>query len=448
MKRTLLFAFTMFCAGVSAQENFSGINTSRRVGILNAAINPAEFANLKNDHEINVFNFSLGVANNKITFGELVGGEDLEDDIFSGSDAVNFRVDLDIMGPAFAMKRGKWGFGISSAAKLRANLVDIDVNLGDALSESAIDGLITGTSNINTGYNQRATATSWGEIGLSAARELYNTEEHRFTGGATFKLLFPGSYANMSADRFTGRIERVGGDVTLYDASANVNIAYSGSLADDYSDSSGFTEFFAGGLNGFAVDLGVSYQWKDPEDSRDLLNAGLSVRNLGSMTFKDNDNVSTTYRLTVDNPSGLNLNQFEDADGFEDIEDILEENPEHFTRVDNSGEFKVKLPAVFSAYADVRVYNKWFVTMYTQQKLNEDNTDKQIAVQNILSVTPRYSGNFFEAYAPLAHNEISGFTAGLGVRLGGFFIGSNSLITAVVSDVNQADAYLGFRIGF
>lgn len=448
MKKTLLFAFAMLSAGVTAQEHFSGINTSRRVGILNGALNPAEFSNLKNDHEINIFNFSLNVANNKISFGDLVGGEDIEEKLFSGSEAASMSADLDIFGPSFAMKRGKWGFAITSGAKLKTNLIDIDVNLGNALTESTFNAITGGVSTINTSYNQRATATSWGEIGLSVARELYNSEEHRFSGGVTFKLLFPGSYANLSADRFRGTITRdLTGNVELSNAFANVNVAYSGSLAEDYSDSSSFTKFFAGGLNGVGADLGVSYQWKNPEDGADKLNAGLAIRNLGSMTFKDDNNVSRSYLLEVPEGESLNLNQFEDADGLSDIEDILDDSP-YFQSTDTQKDFKVKLPTVFSAYADVKVYNKWYVTAFTQQKMNENNSNEQIAIQNVISVTPRYSGNFFEAYTPLAHNEISGFTAGIGFRLGGFFIGSNSVITSVLSDVNQADAYFGFRFGF
>jgi hypothetical protein len=448
MKKPLLFMFSLLCTGVMAQEHFSGINTSRRVGLLNASLNPAELANLKNDYEINVFALSANVANNKISFSDIVSGDDFEDLIFSGDDATNLRGDLEILGPSFGFKMNKWGFAITSGAKIKADFVDIDVNLGNAVTDAATDAVFGAPVTINTGYNQRATATTWGEIGLSAARELFSNEEHRFTGGITFKLIFPGSYANMSADRFTGTFTRVGGDVELTNAHANVNLAYSGSLAGDFSDSSNFTKFFAGGLNGFATDLGVTYQWKDKVNGGNILNAGLSVRNLGSMTFKDDNNVSRNYRLNVEGGESLNLSQFEDAEDIQDIEAVLETNPNLFEKREVTKDFKVKQPAVFSAYADVKVYKSLFVTAYTQQKLKEDNENDQIAIQNIVTVTPRYSIDVFEAYVPLSHNEISGFTAGLGFRLGGFFIGSGSILSAAVSETDQADAYIGFRYGF
>lgn len=447
MKRSLLFIAALFCSGSYAQEHYAGINTSKRVGILNATVNPAELANLSSDHEIHAFSFSANVATNKLTFGDIVSGDNFESLIFEGNEPTNLRADVDILGPSFALKVDKWAFGITSSAKIRANMVDVNVDLANAVTNSGIEALF-GTYDISTGYNQRATATSWGEIGLSAARELFDDEEHRFTGGATFKLLFPGSYANMAASEFQGTIVNAAGNVNLTDASAMVNVAYSGSLAGDYNDNSNFTQFFAGGLNGFAADLGINYQWKDMEDGGYRLNAGISVRNLGSMTFKDDNNVNRAYELNVAQGEFFNLNQFENAESLQEIEEILLANPQYFDARTPERDFRVTLPTVFSVYADVKLHNNWHATGFVQQKVNEDNDNQQIAIQNLVTLTPRYTTNFFEAFAPLSHNEISGFTAGLGVRVGGFFIGSGSVLSAIVSDTEQADAYIGFRYGF
>ncbi|RZJ75254.1 MAG: hypothetical protein EOO45_06195 [Flavobacterium sp.] len=447
MKKSILFALTLSCAGAFAQEHFAGINTSRRIGLLNASINPAELANMANDHEISVFNVSANVANNKISFGEIVSGTDFEKLIFDGGDAANLRLDVEILGPGFGMKVDKWAFAITSAAKIKANLVEVDVILGKALTEGGTN-IVEQFSQINAQYNQRASATSWGEIGLSAAREIYDSEEHRFTGGVTFKLLFPGSYANMGADKFSGRVvNNTNEDLQLTDASANINIAYSGSLAEGFTDSDNFTDFFAGGLNGFATDLGINYQWKDLDSKGYKLNAGLAVRNLGSMTFKDSNNQSRNYNLNVPDGQFLDLGQFTDVEDLRELEALLLSSP-YFEAMSAQRDFKVRLPALFSGYADYKLHNNFYVTAFTQQKLNEDSANDQIVVQNIISVTPRYSADIYEAYLPLAHNEISGFTAGVGFRAGGFFIGSGSVISAMLSDTNQADAYVGFRFGF
>lgn len=444
MKKPLLFIVTLLCANTYAQEHFSGINTSRRTGILNASVNPAELANLKNEMEVNVFTFSANVSNNKITFGDLVGGDDLGDLIFEGDEPVNLRADVEILGPSFAMKYNKWAFGIQTAAKIKTNLVDIDTNLGNAIV-NASDDLLIGQANIVTDYNQRASATAWGEIGFSAAREVFENETHKVAAGATLKLIFPGTYANMSADRFTGTIENVGPLIGLTDTHTNVNLAYSGALGDSFTDSSNFSEFFAGGLNGFAADLGVNYQWKD-ENEGYKINAGASVKNIGSMTFKDDNNVNKSYVVDIPDGQYLDLRQFEDVDNIDDVEAILF-NSGYATLTESEKDFKIKQPTMLSLYADVKVYDKWYVTGFLQQNLSDASNNNRVGSQNVFTVTPRYSTSFFEAYAPFSHNEISGFTAGVGFRIGGFFIGSGSILSAAIGKTTQADAYMGFRFG-
>jgi len=447
MKKPLLFALALCGTGVFAQEHFAGINTSGRTGILNASLNPAELVNLKTTYEINVIGISANVANNKLSFGDLVGGDNFEDLIFSGTAPTNLRTDVEILGPAFAMKWDKWAFGISTAAKVRADMVDVNPALGNAVTNGQIDN-ISQAYNILADYNQRAMATSWGEIGLTAARNIYEDDTHKLSAGVTFKLLFPGSYANMGASNFTGTITNNNGDVALTDAQATLNFAYSGSLANGFTDNDNYTKFFAGGLKGLAADIGFNYRFKDDEKPLGyFINAGLSVKNMGSLKFKDENNEDNLYNLNISGNEALDLNQFEDVDDIEDIEDILLTSG-YVTLQQNNRDFKIKLPAYLALYADVNVYNNFYGTVYYQQKLNKDNNNDQIAIQNILTVTPRYATGFFEAYLPLSFNEVSDFTAGIGFRISGFYIGSGSILSAAIGDTNQADAYLGYRIGF
>ena len=53
-----------------------------------------------------------------------------------------------------------------------------------------------------------------------------------------------------------------------------------------------------------------------------------------------------------------------------------------------------------------------------------------------------------KSYIPVTFHEISGTNVGIGFRLGGFYLGTSSMITALINDSKQADAYLGFRWGF
>ena len=168
---------------------------------------------------------------------------------------------------------------------------------------------------------------------------------------------------------------------------------------------------------------------------------------MGSMTFKSSDNYSTDYSLSIQGSQQLNLNQFQNINGVQDIEQVLIDSGFLNTTPKNK-DFKVQLPTVLNLYADIKIVPKLNVTLFTQQKINNNSANDQITSQNIISATPRFSVGFFEAYIPVAINEVSGTTAGFGFRLGGFFLGSNSVLSALSNDGKQADFYTGFRFGF
>ena len=227
---------------------------------------------------------------------------------------------------------------------------------------------------------------------------------------------------------------------------ATLNIAYSGNLADSFTNFDDYSKSIFGGLNGFAGDVGANYQWLG-DDKKYKLNAGLSIRNIGSMTFKDDNNASTNYSLNIPNSDPLDLSLFEDVDSLSDVEDILSSNG-YLTVEQGEKDFKVKLPTVFSTYVDFKVIHKLYVTAYLQQKLNDNAANDQVTAPNIVSITPRISLRYFETYIPVTFHEISGTNVGFGFRLGGFYLGSSSMVTALLADSKQGDIYLGFRWGF
>jgi hypothetical protein len=445
MKIKFLFVFGLCTLSISAQDHFSGLKSSNKIGIFSASRNPAELANLESKYDINLFSLSISAANNKLGFKDLAGSSsEIESKIFAGNEPVNLRVDAEIYGPGFAMKLNKWAFGITTKSYIKANIVDVDSQLGKAIIDGN-DSAIIGNTILKSDYNQRVNGTTWGELGFTVARSLFDTEMHKISGGASIKLLFPGAYANVGIDKFQGNIDYTPTTAYLNDVNTKLNIAYSGNLAN----SSDVASSILGKMNGVALDLGVNYQLKDKKNNGYLLNTGISFKNMGSMTFKDPANSSTNYTLnipkgTVLNP-GLDLQSFENADGLKDVETILK-NKGYLTTNQAESDIKVKLPAVFSAYADIKVVSKLFVSLYTQQKLGNDNDNDQITTQNVVSVTPRFSLNNFEFFSPWASNEISGTTGGLGFRLYGFYMGSGSIITALASDTKQADFYMGYRL--
>lgn len=447
MKKAIVILTILILKQSFAQEHFSGINISRRVGLLNASFNPAELTNLSSKYEVNVFNTSLNVSNNKISFGDIVNSDkNVEDLIFQGDEPVNMRLDLLINGPAFAMKHEKWAFGITTSAVAKANIIDVDVTLGDALTNSGINSII-GLTGVNSNYNQKINAATWGELGFTIARDVFENDKYKFSAGTNIRLLFPSSFTNFGADKFKGTVVNTAGNLSLTDTQANLNIAYAGPIANGFTDANNFNDFFSSGINGYALDLGINFKIKSDDDNDYKFNSGISIKNIGSMTFKENNNVSTNYNLTISNTEFLDLNQFENVDNIKDIEQILL-NSGYLTKNESTSDFTIKLPTLFTAYADLKLSSKFSVSAFTQQKLVDDSNNDFSTTQNSITITPRFFGKSYEVYLPLSQNEISGFTGGFGFRLGGFFMGSGSILTAMINDTQQADVYLGFRIGF
>ena len=441
--KKILISFSLFIGlNAYAQDQFSGISTSNRVGILNGVINPAEFSNLSKKFEINIVGISFNASNNKIGFSDLTS-DNLEEQIFTGSSPVNARFDGTILGPSFATKWLKWGFAITTAAHAKFDMVDIDPAIGNAITNN---NLILNTTVLNNPNNQRLSGTSYGEIGFSAARTVFENDKHQFSAGVTLKILFPGSYSNFGLSQLDATItQNATGAYLTTNAPATLNIAYSGNLANSFTDFSDYSKSVFGGLNGFSGDIGVNYQLKAASGYK--LNFGLSIRNMGSMTYKDNNNYNTTYTLNIPSTNPLDLNQFSGVDNLSQVEDILTADGYLTTQPRNKTEFKVKLPTSLCTYADFKIVPKVYVTAYLQQKLNKDDGNAQITVPNIFSITPRINLGFFEGYIPLSFDDISGTNLGLGFRLAGFYLGSSSIISSL-ADGKSADIYTGYRFAF
>lgn len=443
MRTTIITLILLLGFSAFSQDHFAGISTSDRVGILNGDLNPAEFSNLSKKFEVNIYGISFNVANNKIGFKDITSGKNLEDLIFAGNESVNMRLDTRVIGPSFALKIGKWGFGITTKANIKFDIVNVDPSIGNAISNNNLTNV---TTILNTNSNQRFSGTSWGEVGLSAAKKIIDNDKHTFCAGLTLKLLFPGSYTNVGLNNLSGQItENVTGAFLTTNEPATLNIAYSGNLAERFSQADDYTKSVFGGLNGMATDIGFNYIWKD-EKSKYKIKGGMSIRNIGSMTFNNSNNSSTNYSLNIPASNPLNLSDFEDTNNLSEVENVLNDAG-YLNQTPNKSAFKVNLPTLFTLYGDFKIVPKIYITGFMQQKMKNDEDNGQITGLNIYSVTPRVNLGFFEAYVPISNNDISGTNVGLGFRLGGFYIGSGSIITAL-SDSKQADLYTGFRWAF
>lgn len=448
MKKLICLVLFFVAQLGQAQEHFAGISTSKRVGIVNLTVNPSELANLKNHFEIQLLSSSMNVANNKVGFNDLTDDTNTEDLLLSGTKPINFNFSNEILGPGVAVRLLKWRFAVTSKVNIKAGVLNVSPVLASYLTGSDVQQLPIGGDEINYLSNQRFNGTMWGEVGFAVARKVWENEKGLLNAGINVKMMFPGAYANMGIGNFNGTVTNNNdGDLVLKDTDANVNFAYSGSLAQEFTNSQQYTNSLFGNLDGLAADIGVDYQLKKGNSYK--LKVGASIMNLGGMTYNDNNNSSTDYKLKISGDQALVLNFFDGVDDIPAIKQhLIDEAAQgniEFTEITSNKDFRVSLPTTFNLYADVHLISKLNVTLFTQQKLNSNSGNNQITAQTIYSVTPRFGIGFFEAYLPVSVNDISGTNAGLGFRLGGFFMGSNSILSSISSNNKQADVNFGFR---
>lgn len=437
MKKLLLsFFIASICTFFSAysQDHFSGIATSRKGGVLNANLNPAELANLRTKYELGIFSTSGNFYNNKLGSND-IGSLDENSKLYEGNSDINLRIDVAGLGPSFGIKLGKWAFLVSTATNFKYSLVNVNPTFAGIILDNS--NVLSNYSNLQIDKKQRINAVSWGEVGLGASNTIYETDVEKLNVGVTLRLLFPGSYYNLELDGFKGNVYNISTDsVSLSNVNTNLRVEQSGNFQE--------LDQTWGKLNGLATDIGFNYQWKGKHEEYKL-NAGLVLKNVGSMIFNSDNSYSTNYHIAVPDNQNFDLSVFKDS--LLDAQNIESKilSSGFAERTMKQEKFKVALPLLLAGYVDVRVVNNFYITVSGQRRIKKD---AKIPYQNTFSITPRYSLRHFEVFLPISSNEISGFTSGLGFRAGFFFIGSNSICTALINNGKQMDVYFGLRFGF
>ena len=446
MKKQLLTLYILFGLSIVtfAQTPFIGIQNSPRKGMISSIMNPAEINNLNKNVEVNIFSINASVGNNIISFGDILDfGNDVVDVAFLRANGpVNMRTEASILGPSVGIKSGKWAFGFTTQAFAKADIIDLDPTLGTSVLDIEFENRSSITS-ITSEYNQRANATGWAEMGFTVGREIFENDRHKFSAGISAKLLFPGTYANFGMDKLRAVIIQDDFEVSLTESEGTLNLSYSESDFNGSNFNLGSNGLNFGKINGFGFDFGGNYQLKD-SNGQTRLNTGLSIRNLGSMTFGQGQ-VNNTYRMKIEEGEFFRLDQL--SGNPEEIESQILASG-FFTRESERDGIKTSLPSVISAYAEMKIIGILHASTFAQQRFGDDNANQQLTSQNLLVITPRLVFGKFEVYSPWSKTEIAGINGGLGLRFGGFFVGSNSILTGFTADSKQADFHIGLSWGF
>jgi hypothetical protein len=142
--------------------------------------------------------------------------------------------------------------------------------------------------------------------------------------------------------------------------------------------------------------------------------------------------VTGSQRFYLSKLNGVPLN---------DYRATLDQFPQYFAADGSASQSKysVSLPATLQMDVDYHVQNKFYINAASQIALNSQ-------FRSVFAVTPRYEGRKYGFFLPLSYNSLTKMNAGFSLRAGPVYLGSGSVLSALVSDSRQADVFIGFRV--
>ena len=449
--KKLLF-FLVFLSGVFSMKSQSYIGNyhDNYAGVQSVIFNPSAIVDSRFKADINIFSLSASVSNDLYGVNAFdaynTDYDFINDANLSATANNNLASNVDILGPSVMFNIApKHAVAIYTRSRTFANVIDLN---GVIFQDLKNDVNADNSFSLNSG-NLNGVANSWGEIGLSYAAVILQNKQHFLKGGLTLKYLkgVLNSYVDVQNIKILYNEDEINsGNSTI---STVGTVVYGGSK--DFQEDFDVTDFSAES-NSFGMDLGFTYEWRPDYEKYDLRNAkqkdnnfksenkyklrfGVSVTDIGSMRYKGADEET------------FNVNGTISQDDFNDTSNIYDLLSSYYSIISTTNTINAQLPTALHADVDWNVHNKFYLNLNADLGLVDNKTVNGNSIANSISLTPRHETRIFSFYLPMSWMEYSGYQLGTGLRYGGIFIGSGSIITNLVSnDSKAANFYIGGHI--
>lgn len=466
MKAVAAFTLGLFLSSFLNAQDFAGIRTSNYAGVSSVFYNPANIADSRHRWSFSLFNVSTFVGNDKASFrlkdiGKTLDLDSLQNKMFAGgSGSSNGFVSAVVQGPSLYFNLSKKSaIALTTRARAMTNIIDIDGKLAqELLNEENSTGFPYTISSAN---NMVVNANGWTEFGVSYAREIMNKGNHYLKGGISLKYLAGAANASIQIDRLntTLDLDLVRDDAYLTNSSGNIGLSFGGINLSDIET----TDLLAFKSTGFGADLGIVYEFRPANQAalqngqdglrRDLnkykIRLAASLLDAGSINYERDISRSGGYNIRISPSQRFYLSSLADA-GIDEFKDTLNRYPQYFTPDASkaAARYRVAMPSSLHVNADYHLHKGFYVNLASQFSLINSTTKTESSqYYNNVVMTPRLESKGFGLYVPLMYNSLTQFTAGASLRLGGFFIGSGSVLSAAFNGSKAADVFVGFHLG-
>ncbi|MEO5591000.1 MAG: DUF5723 family protein [Chitinophagaceae bacterium] len=452
-KCCLLFLCMFACAVIANAQTFPGYRTSNYTGVNGVIFNPANIADNRFKWDVNVIavNGFVGTSASGLKFKDIThsfNADSLKSKLLRGTANINSLSYVDVLGPSVMFSLSpKTSIAITSRSRVFANGKNVNGNLASAI----LDGGTTNTGipfNFNT--NMLVHATGWTEIGGSIGQVLTNKASHHFfKGGISVKYIAGTADSYLSANNLAGTVN---GSGSTYLTATTGNLSINTTAADfgNYK----FGDFFKFNGHGVGADIGFVYEWRPAKDysmyvsdrfaNKYKLKIAASLLDVGRINFDRSSNQASNYAVNIPAAGNFPLAQFA-GKSINEYKAILDASP-YFTGSAIGSSYKVNLPTTIHADIDFMLSETFALNFAGQFKTNSTSS-LSLYYYNAYGITPRWENRTFSVELPLSYNDLTKFNAGLAFRAGPFFIGSGSVLSALVHHSKQADLHVGLHFG-
>lgn len=458
--KKLIFLYALSITTLNAQH-FGQIGMGRYAGIHAARINPALMANSKYLWHVNLIGAWVNTNTTNYQINPPYNGNKLARDRFSKDYSIGnsktriqqnwFKGSWDgkdqsasmssmLYGPSFMMRLGKFKVGLLTDMNTHTRINGMSTNLSRAVfqsMDSAKDAFASfDFSNNNTDRIAAFTAAQnqWMSIGITGAYVIPLKWKRDLHVGATLKRAtgMGGSYVQSDEILAT----RVAQGVYSLDRT-RIQMA-------NYRSGSGF-----GFDLGFAYTLRKKeflqpgdYKFKHPDY---MVHLGLSFMDIGSILYR---NVSATTFINNGpvtwNTAGATAS-YQPVPNVNNVQAVLSNLPgkESFTQ-----NLRIGLPTRMVFSADYQFKRHWFVQGQWVQSMR-GKYGNAMRHASYLMVGPRYESDLFAFTLPvMVEYDYRSIRPAASMRIGPIYIGTNSLISALVSrNAKDLDYFIGISFG-
>jgi hypothetical protein len=452
---------------VKAQLYF-GVATSNWGGTNSLYLNPANIADSRSRFTIDIAsaNFgidnSLGTINSKNILNKIGKGDSVNiNDVFKYGNNHQFSMMApyaEVRGPGFTFSiNHRNSIALTTRVRVFNQFNNFDQNFYRTLTDPNF--------NTNGDYNLASknfnwTAQMWSEIGLTYGVVLLEGGKSQLKAGITLRYLGGIAYIGVKGNNldahYYGSKDSLAVNSSDIEFASNI-VNNTNELSNGLSTSDIVSRFFdskAG--SGVGGDIGLVYEYRpeypdkyeyEMDGKTDNINYGrnmyrlrlsAAVTDIGAITY-NNSNLTATFKGNGYMSSGDFVNNFNNYSDFRNYA------LSHGFSVDSStkGSTKVSLPTALVMGLDYHIHKAFYVNAtYLANVANRNNYGNSYYDQ--LTITPRYDRRLYSIALPVTYGVLSSsLKVGLGLRVAGFFLGSDDMLAAFNNNQYGFNFYFG-----